>query len=103
MSSWPVSVRRAGRFEVSHPNARLCGPSLDMQRSEVGVFPDWRWEFAVRELRNTMACPKLQRGRRFGDYSTPRVDRHLATFAPRRFFCCLRFTGSGVARWPGFN
>ena len=67
MSSWPVSVRRAGRFDLSRRNARPCGPSLDMQRSGVGVLPGWRWEFVVREFRNTMAGPKLQRGRRFGD------------------------------------
>src|ERR1700677_1022084 len=103
MSSWPVSVRRAGRFDLSRRNARTCGPSLDMQRSEVGVFPGWRWEFVVREFRNTMVGPKLQRGLRFGDYSTRRADRPRATFAPKPFFCFLRFTGSGVARWQDFS
>src|SRR5580704_6865603 len=103
MNSWPVSVKRAGRFDLSRRNARPCDPSLDMQRSEVGVLTGWRWEFVVREFRNTMADPKLQRGRRFGDYSTPRADRHLAIFAPRPFSSYLRFMGSEAARWQGFN
>src|SRR5437016_14649416 len=103
MSSWPVSVRRAGRFDLSRRNARPYGPSLDMQRSEVGVLPGWRWEFVVREFRNTMAGPKLQRRRRFGDDSTPRADRHLATFAPKRSSCYLRSTAFEAVKWPDFN
>ena len=65
--------------------------------------PGWRWEFVVREFRNTMAGPKLQRGRRSGDYSTLRADRHLAIFAPRLFSSYLRSMGFEAARWPDFN
>jgi hypothetical protein len=72
MSSWRVSVKRAGRFVLSPRNAKPCGPSLDTRRSEVG---EWGCRRRAHESRSTRCSNRSAVCRRWAARECPEMGR----------------------------